>query len=134
MIKLKKGLGVALVAMFLGGCETLPQDLDAMPAYESFVVNENFNDLYYRLTTAQSKVTVCRAILSSNIYVDRGEFRIYYGLVSGGIAPVTITTNAVYATKQGDQTAVVLKDGATTLPHNKTTRQLSNFVKTGNCK
>ncbi|WP_226687229.1 hypothetical protein [Stutzerimonas stutzeri] len=133
-MKLKNSLGLAVVAMILGGCETLPQDLDAMPAHESFVVNEKLNDLYYRLTTVESKEAACRAILSSNIYVDRGEFRIYYGLVSGGLAPVTITTNAVYATKQGDQTAVVLKDGATTLPHNKTTRQLLNFIKTGNCK
>lgn len=131
MMKLKNSLGLAVVAMILGGCSTTPQEIDSYPVHESFVVQEPLNELYYRLTTSGSDDIACNQILTSFIYPERGEFRVYYGgnLGYGNI----LINNAVYAKQVGPAVEIDLKKTGTGFHHKGITQRLTNYIKTGRC-
>lgn len=135
-MKLRNTLGLVIAAMTLAGCTATIQDIDATPVHESFVVNEKLEDLYYRLTTTDTKMFACNNISKSVIYPDRGEFRIYYGVDAGGLAgPAPMTYNAVYAKKQSETaTHIDLKKTKVMMRHEKVTEMVANFVKTGRCE
>ena len=134
-MKLRNTLGLVIAAMTLAGCTATIQDIDATPVHESFVVNEKLEDLYYRLTTGTPEHWYCSQISKSNIYPERGEFRIYYGYDTATLAgSLTTTYNALYGKRLSDQTGIDLKRTTVMPRHGEATRMVANFVKTGRCE
>ncbi len=134
-MKLKNSLGLAVVVLILGGCSTTLQDIDAQPVHESFVVNDTLENLYHRLTTTNSNELACGAVMKSNIYPERQEFRIYYGTnFPSLLGNIQAVNNALFAKAVEGGTAIDLKKTTAVMTHERLTRQLTNFVKTGRCE
>lgn len=67
----------------LWGCANTPGDLDAKPIYRVITLDQEVEDVYYRLTAEAPRGSRCEERVSADYYPGRGEFRIYYGRIVG---------------------------------------------------
>ncbi|MFI8611180.1 hypothetical protein ACIGFL_23040 [Pseudomonas sp. NPDC077649] len=134
-MKFPRAFGAIILGVgFLSGCVIAPTDADKSPVAAQFVLNESASDLYYRLTAPTVDDPACSNVYRNAFYQDRGEFRIYYGADVASVAGGSqVMMNAVYAKQTSEGTEVVVRDTQFGLAHERFTRKLVNFIKTGNC-
>lgn len=134
-MKLKNSLGLAVVAMFLGGCAINPQDADKAEVKAVFETSTPFEEVYHRLTTPATGEQVCDNVYRSAIYPERGEFRVYYGVQSPGVGyTIASVHSVVYGYRRDEGTKIEIRNVLEPAFGTQRVPALTNYIKTGNCE
>lgn len=134
-MRLKNSLWLAVAALVLGGCAINPQDADKAEVKAAFDTAMPFEEVYHRLTTPATGEPICDNVYRSAIYPERGEFRVYYGLQSGGMAhTIALVHSVVYGFRSESGTKIEIRNAQEPAFGTQRVPALTNFIKTGNCK
>lgn len=132
-MKLRNVFGFVVMAA-LTGCAINPQDVDKATVKAAFESSTPFEEVYHQLTTPATGEPLCDQVYRSAIYPERGEFRVYYGIQSGGIVTIALVHSAVYGFRSDNGTRIEIRNARETNFGNKAVPALTNFIKTGSCE
>lgn len=129
-MKLMSLAAVIIAGAYLTGCATGPGEVDEKPVYKTITLHEPIEDVYFRLTADIPKGSRCEEILRSNHYQNRGEFRIYYGVVAGFNQGGVL--DSLTGRKQGDSTLLEFRSNKV-FGNDTYSDWVSEYLVSGNC-
>lgn len=133
-MKLKNILGLVVSALVLNGCVINPKDADEAKVTAAFESEKPFEELYYQLTNPATNEPICDDIFRSAVYPERGEFRVYYGIVNNLMYAPPLVHSAVYGYRTERGTRIEIRNTIEPKFGKQRSATLVNFIKTGRCE
>ncbi|ANF24919.1 hypothetical protein PS273GM_07015 [Stutzerimonas stutzeri] len=123
------------MAAVMSGCAMSPQDADKALVKAAFESSTPFEELYHQLTTPATGELLCDQVYRSAIYPERGEFRVYYGIQSGGLAhTIALVHSVVYGFRSDNGTRIEIRNAQEPAFGTQRVPALTNFIETGRCE